>query len=204
MMIPEELIEQYGGKKISYRKGEILFDKDTEAINYYQVASGQVKMSNYNLDGQEFIQGIFLKGQSFGEPALFGEFKYPASAVAVKDTKVYKLTKDHFFNLLEDNFHIHKKFNHELSKRLQYKGMILNEVSSHPPEHRLMTLMKYLKKKNSNDPNFIIPYTRQQLADMTGLRVETVIRTIKKMEIDKKLKIVDHKIVLEDNSTVFN
>lgn len=195
-MIPEELIEQYGGKKIAYRKGEILFDKDTEAINYYQVASGQVKMSNYNLEGQEFIQGIFSKGQSFGEPALFGEFKYPASAVAVTNAKVYKLTKNHFFHLLEENFHIHKKFNYELSQRLRYKGMILNEVSSHPPEHRLLTLINYLKRKNNHDSNFIVPYTRQQLADMTGLRVETVIRTIKKMELDNKLKIVDHKIVV--------
>lgn len=196
MMIPEELIEKYGGKKIAYRKGEILFDKGTEAINYYQVAAGQIKMSNFNLEGQEFIQGIFSKGQSFGEPALFGEFNYPASATAVANAKVYKLTKHHFFQLLEENFHIHKKFNYELSQRLKYKSMILNEVSSHPPEHRLMTLMNYLKKKNFNGNNFIVPYTRQQLADMTGLRVETVIRTIKKMEQQSKLKIVDHKIVM--------
>ncbi|MBK8604199.1 MAG: winged helix-turn-helix domain-containing protein [Saprospiraceae bacterium] len=40
----------------------------------------------------------------------------------------------------------------------------------------------------------IVPYTRQQIANITGLRVETVIRTIIKLSGDNKLKIVNRKI----------
>jgi CRP-like cAMP-binding protein len=40
----------------------------------------------------------------------------------------------------------------------------------------------------------IVPFTRQQLADMTGLRVETVIRTIKMMEKNGKLFLDGHKV----------
>jgi CRP/FNR family transcriptional regulator, cyclic AMP receptor protein len=47
-----------------------------------------------------------------------------------------------------------------------------------------------------NKHEYVVPFTRQQLADMSGLRVETVIRTIKKMEGDGKLKIVGRKIKL--------
>ena len=75
--------------------------------------------------------------------------------------------------------------------------MILTEVSSYDPEHRLNTLLKYFKSKlvkKDDAEKIIIPFTRQQLADMTGLRVETVIRTIKKMEKDGKLKLEGHKI----------
>ena len=63
------------------------------------------------------------------------------------------------------------------------------------PEHRLFTLLNYYKSKNGNGGRVLIPYTRQQLADMSGLRVETVIRTVKKMEKEKKLSLEGHKII---------
>ena len=73
--------------------------------------------------------------------------------------------------------------------------MILTEVSSYDPEHRFLTVLKYFKSKlvNKNE-KVLIPFTRQQLADMTGLRVETVIRAVKKMEKEKKLVLEGHKI----------
>ncbi|MCZ8214748.1 MAG: helix-turn-helix domain-containing protein, partial [Cyclobacteriaceae bacterium] len=39
-----------------------------------------------------------------------------------------------------------------------------------------------------------LPFTRQQLADMSGMRVETAIRTIKRMEEQGKLCIREGKI----------
>jgi CRP-like cAMP-binding protein len=74
--------------------------------------------------------------------------------------------------------------------------MILTEISSHEPEHRLITVLKYFrsKLKAKDKSTEVFPFTRQQLADMTGLRVETVIRTVKKMEKEGKLHLEGHKI----------
>lgn len=195
-MIPENLLSEYGARKVQLKRDEFLFAKDTEALFYYQVGRGLVKMVNYNYEGQEFILGIFKEGESFGEPPLFGHFPYPANAVGVEDSEVYKLPRDNFFKLLEKHFDIHKKFNYELSNRLRYKGMILSEISSYPPDHRILTLVNYLKSMLPANGPFVVPYTRQQLADMTGLRVETVIRTIKKMEQEGRIKLSSHKIVI--------
>lgn len=69
--------------------------------------------------------------------------------------------------------------NLETFQRLKYKSMVLSEVSSHDPDHRIASLLKYYKAKNQkpgdNTP-IRIPYIRQRIADMSGLRVETVIR----------------------------
>jgi len=76
--------------------------------------------------------------------------------------------------------------------------MVLSEISSHDPDHRIYTLLKYYKEKNAqpgDDSRIRIPFTRQQIADMSGLRVETVIRTVKKMEKEGKLVLDGHKIV---------
>ena len=61
-----------------------------------------------------------------------------------------------------------------------------------------LSLLKYLRDnaEASDKLQFCIPYTRQQIADMTGLRVETVIRTVKKLQREGKLEIRQHKIYL--------
>ena len=97
-------------------------------------------------------------------------------------------------DLLKDNFEIHLKLTHILSKRLQYKAMIMNEMASYDAEHRIVSFLNYLKKRDGIKGTFEVQLTRQNLADLTGLRVETVIRTVKLMQEQKKLKIKGRKI----------
>ncbi len=196
-LIPANLLRDYHARLVITKKDQILFDEGDPARDFLQVEKGQVRMYVLNSDGQEFTQGVFGTGESFGEPALLGGFAYPSSAMVTVTGSIWRLPKANFLSLLKGNFEIHMKLDQVLCKRLQYKSMILSEVSSHNPEHRLMTVLTYLKskivKKASNE-SIVIPFTRQQLADMTGLRVETVIRSIKKMESAGTLKLQGHKI----------
>lgn len=196
-MFPSTVLQRYHAKLVSLRKDQVLFHAGDKASDYFQVEEGSVKMFVASNDGQEFIQGIFTSGESFGEPALIGNFQYPGSVVALESTKVWKLPSDYFVQMLKENFDLHWKMNQVLCQRLRYKSMVLSEISSYEPEHRLTTLLRYYKSKHAK-PNtavkVIVPYTRQQLADMSGLRVETVIRTVKKMEKDGKLMLEGHRI----------
>jgi CRP/FNR family cyclic AMP-dependent transcriptional regulator len=193
-VFPSTILQKYHAKFIHLNKDQILFQEGEAATDYYQVEAGSVKMFSSNQDGQEFIQGIFSKGESFGEPALIGKFPYPGTVVAVEPSKIWKLPGDYFLQMLKENFELHMKMDQVLCQRLRYKSMVLTEISSHEPEHRILSLLNYYKSKNGFGSKVLIPYTRQQLADMSGLRVETVIRTVKKMEKEKKLSLDGHKI----------
>jgi CRP/FNR family cyclic AMP-dependent transcriptional regulator len=196
-VFPSKILEKYHAKLISLRKDQVLFHGGDRALDYFQMEEGSVKMFIASNDGQEFIQGIFTKGESFGEPALIGNFPYPGSVAAIEKSRVWKLPGDLFLQMLKENFDLHMKMDQVLCQRLRYKSMILSEISSYEPEHRIVTLLNYFKQKNIKSgvtSKIIIPYTRQQLADMSGLRVETVIRTVKKMEKDGKLLLEGHKI----------
>ena len=59
-----------------------------------------------------------------------------------------------------------------------------------------MSLLTYLKKDSNISGKYEVSLTRQQLADLTGLRVETVIRTIKNLATKKKLEILNRKIFI--------
>ena len=157
-------------------------------------------MNNYNDDGKEYIQGIFDAGKSFGEPPLFGNFAYPANAEVIVDAEIWQLPKKSFLELLEENPSIHNKFTSILAKRLYYKAMMVSEISMQEPEHRILRILKYFKKNNhtptANNTMYKIELTRQQLADLTGLRVETVIRAIKKLEQKGDVSIKERKVYL--------
>ena len=195
-VFPSKILERYHAKLINLKKDQMLLQEGDVATDYLQVENGTVKMFIVSDEGQEFIQGIFTAGESFGEPALIGKFPYPGSVVAMETSRVWKLPADYFFQMLKENFELHVKLDHVLCQRLRYKSMVLSEISSHEPEHRILSLLRHYKTKNVSDSGskIIIPYTRQQLADMSGLRVETVIRAVKKMEKERKLVLEGHKI----------
>jgi len=193
-MIAENLLVEYQAELIVYSENDRVFAENQSANFYYQIKKGCVKMYNLNENGKEFIQGLFYEGESFGEPPLFGDFKYPASAVAIADTEIYKLGKQKCMDLLKNNFEIQLAFLATLSRRLSYKAMIMKEISVHPPEHRILTFLDFLKKRDGNSSTYKLDLTRQQIADLTGLRVETVIRACKQLEFQAEIEIIKHKI----------
>ena len=148
-VFPSKTLEKYHAKLVSLRKDQALFHEGDPATDYFQVEKGSVKMYSVSREGQEFIQGIFNAGESFGEPALIAKFPYPGSVVAIEETKVWKLPGDYFLQMLKENFDLHLKMDQVLCQRLRYKSMVLSEISSYEPEHRIISLFKYYKSKNA-------------------------------------------------------
>lgn len=194
-MIPVEILESYNCSKKEVPAGTFLFMEGENAHFYYQIISGKVKMVNTNEEGKEFVQGTFEDGQSFGEPPLFQDREYPASAFTEVNTVLYSLPKDVFFTLLKENFEIHLKFTSILTKRLMYKAMMLREASNHDAKHRILALIDYMKSEfGEPDQAFEVNLTRQQLSEMLGIRVETVIRTVKQLKEAGDVELIDRKI----------
>ena len=195
MQIDTNILIAWGGIAKKYAKNEVIFHEDTEALFYYQVIEGQVKMININNDGKEYIQGIFHAGCSFGEPPLFVNEVYPTTAIAQKDSIVLKLSKSTFLKLLDEYPELAKSLLIQLAHRIYNKTVTARELIHNKPEDRILAFLKEYKKKFNNDKDlWLVPHTRQEIANLTGLRVETVIRALKKMETTKQVQIINHKL----------
>jgi CRP-like cAMP-binding protein len=192
-MIPEDLLKQFGGRIKHYECGDFIYEEKTKCHGYFQIISGKIKLNNYNEDGKEFIQNIFEAPQGFGEVFLFINEKYSTNAVALRDCNIIQLPTKEFFKLLKEYPEYAIEINKNLSRRLYYKMIMSQQIFSKDPYARLKALMDYFKNTHYvheiPDNGYLIPLTRQQMADLTGLRVETVIRTIKSMEKNNLLKI---------------
>lgn len=197
MNIEPELLYSYGAEKKLYRHNEIIYREGDHAAYYYQIVKGKIKLNSYNEEGKEFIHNIVGEKQSFGDAMIFVENFYVMNAVCIAEAEIIRLSKNNFLDLLKNNSEISLEMNACLSQRLYFKAIMLQNMSSQNPIARLEGLLNYLKSYHDGDCEHCFPVelTRQQIANLTGLRVETVIRTLKKMEKQGKLTIKDRKIL---------
>jgi len=197
MVIREEILHSVGAITRHYQPSEIIFNEGDIPKYYYQIASGEAKLNNYTDDGKEIIQTLLEEGQSIGESLLFLDKVYPISAVAITKCSVLRLPKSIFLDLIKLYPEISFNMNKTISQKLYFKLIMSQNLSSQNPMAKLKVLMDYLKsfQKEQSPYSFRIPLTRQQMASLTGLCVETAIRTIKMIERDKIVKIIDRKIL---------
>lgn len=197
MVIDENILHSAGAKIRDYKPSENIFKEGDSPVYYYQIITGEVKLNNYNEEGKEFIQNILSEGQSCGEAILFMDHPYPMNAEAITECSILRLHKSIFFSLLSKSSKLCMEVSSFLSQRLYYKFIMMQNISSQNPSIRLKGLMDYLKSFHNDERpySFMVPLTRQQMANLTGLCVETAIRTIKHMEKDKIVKIENRKIL---------
>ena len=198
MVIEEVILESIGADTEHHAAGSTIFAEGSTPSYYFQIVEGEVKLNNYNEDGKEIIQDILESGQSLGESMLFMEKPYPVNAVALLSCKILKLSKQKFFQLLESNPEKYLDMIKSISSSMYFRYIMGQYLSSQNPVSRLRAFMDYLKslQSDSTEPfTFQIPLTRQQMANFTGLCVETTIRTLKMMEREKIVKIRNHKVL---------
>jgi len=191
MQIDIDLLFSWGAIAKEYKKNDVIFDEDDTANFYYQIIEGSVKMFNSNDEGKEFTQGYFSNGQSFGEPPLLIDEKYPAKAICFHDSKIIKLSKDKFLKIMDEYPTIQKDFLNLLALRLHSKAITAKAIINQKPDFRILAFLNSHKKEKGKE---LVPFTRQEIANFTGLRVETVIRELTKMNKTGKVEIINHKI----------
>lgn len=202
-MIAIKLLLERGATYINLVPQEILFREGSHCRYYYQVVSGQVRWINFNQAGNEYLQTLVDKDESVGELPLFDGQTYAATAIANKPTRIIRLLKEDFHQLLVDHPEIHFAFSSLLAQRLRFKFFMLKKMAEHNPESIVENLLEYLSGQKSHICSICnqVQLTRKQIAQMTGLRVETVIRVIRNLNAKGVLRIHKHKVYFGDPAT---
>ncbi|MCC7233547.1 MAG: Crp/Fnr family transcriptional regulator [Bacteroidia bacterium] len=195
-MIDPDILLALGATYKKVTADEAIFEEGSPCNYYLQLASGRVKCININEDGKEYLQLVVEPGESFGLLPLFDGKEYASSAIALEDCVIFRLHKAIFQQLLQDFPEIHSRFSVYLTERLRFKFFLLREFFYSQPEKRISSLLTYLKKNNKNYSRETgrVKLTRQQIANMTCLRVETVIRAMRRMHENGEITIKHGKV----------
>lgn len=205
-MIDIDVLLAHGAvyKKVSH--GDIIFMEGSHCNFYYQLVSGKVHWMNITEDGKEYLQTVVEPGECFGELPLFDGEPYAATAIAEEDSILIRIHQSTFHQLIDDHPEIHKAFTRLLAQRLRFKFFLIKELFKNQPEDRITSLIHYLKETKHN----ICPVcgklklTRQQIANMTCLRVETVIRAMRHMHDRGDITIKKGKVYCTDMTQVIS
>ncbi|CAI8814246.1 Crp/Fnr family transcriptional regulator [Chryseobacterium sp. IT-36CA2] len=196
MIICEDLLFSHEATLENYEAGSSVFQEGTMAKYYFQIRSGTVKLNTFLEDGKEFVHGLPFDGHCIGESYLFTDHPYAINAIAVTNCEIIKISKAKFLQILVEQPDLMLEINRYIADRMHFRYMISSFLAISDPIVKLMKLFDHIKKYFGFEDaySFLIPYTRQQIATLTGLRVETVIRYVKKMEEQKMVKIESTKI----------
>lgn len=196
MIISGEILIKSGAEVTIFRSNQNIFTEGSKAKFYYQILEGIVKISNSFEDGKEFVHGFPFDGHYFGESYLFTENKYAVSATALTYCKVDQLCKEKFIKLLIEKPDLHFAINKYTADRLHFRYLISSFLGISEPVIKVTKLLDHLKSYFECPKKFTfqVPFIRQQLSSLIGIRVETLIRVIKILENQNKVIIKGKKI----------
>jgi CRP-like cAMP-binding protein len=196
MVIAEDVLFSLGAELQSYKMNDIIFNEGDQPKYYYQIISGMVKLNNYFEDGKEIIHSVPFDGHCFAETFLISDKKYPINAIAINECEIIKLEKSKFLQLIKTDADLLLKLYEYGAERMYYRYIMFNTISITQPLAKIRKVLESLKTYNklSEPYSYQVPFTRQQLAGLAGLSVETVIRAVKKMEKEEIVKIENGKI----------
>ncbi len=181
--ISETLVEK------GFKKNDYIFYENEEANAFGIVLSGRVKIVKHSIGGKEVIIRIILEKQIFGEVAMFDNLPYPASAIAMEDSRILIFEKSIFLSAIKKEPSIAWQIIMDLSKKLRDASQALKDVASERVERRIASLLLRLGEYYGIQKGQVIelkfPITRQEIADMCGTTVETAIRVMSRFTKDK-------------------
>ncbi len=168
-----------------YEKRSNVFTEGETCNRLYLIERGAVKVFKNLESGRELILNIFRSGESVGEVALIDNDVFPASAMASEDSFILEMKKSDYFDLGNRFPEILLATIRDLTQRVRAMTQRLHEIGSGSVDARLAQLFLSLQRSGRITPVGVeIPFviTRQELADMIGVRIETVIRTMSRWQ----------------------
>lgn len=164
----------------SYARGTTIFSEGDPSDFLYTIDSGLVKVSKQLPLGKEVVIEILGPGDPLGAVAAYESRPYPASAVALEDSRVLLVKRGAFFALLETSPSLVRGLLNGFSFRLLELTRRIAEVTGGRVETRLgQVFLKLADRMGRSEPRgLFIPLalSRQDLADLTGTTLETAIR----------------------------
>lgn len=196
-MFSKEILLKNKVPMIGLNKKDALFREDQKAVNLYYLLEGEIKIYNTDSEGKEFLISTVTNQTFLGEPPFLLKERYPANAIVTSETaKIFSFNEELFQKFMIENPKQLLEFTAQIARKAYEKTMKIKSIVHQNPHERILNFLKIHKRKLGieSDERIIIDVTRKEMANSTGLAVETVIRTVKKMEREQKLELINHKI----------
>jgi CRP-like cAMP-binding protein/CheY-like chemotaxis protein len=173
-----------------FKKKDVLFYEEDYPNYLYFVISGKIKTTKMNIDGKDFVTGLFSEGDFFGFKEMIKGINYTVSASALEDCEVSLIRREDFLKLLYTSREVSEKFIQMLVGSVTEKQTELLNLAYDSVRKRVAdSLLKLSAKYNDGEDNFSMSISRDDLAAIVGTATESVIRTLSEFKADGYISI---------------
>jgi CRP/FNR family transcriptional regulator, polysaccharide utilization system transcription regulator len=199
-VLSEEELELINCNKrhVLFKSGEIIVKQGAPMSHVISFTSGIAKVY-IESSGDRNLVLQFIKPTNFlGAPGIFADQIHYSTVCAVEDSSVCFIDINIFKKVIGENALFSKAFLELVSWNGIFNYERFNCLTHKNIHGRLADSLIYLHEKNFNDRGGIITTTKHDLAELTGMSRDSVIRTLKELDeegvIDNnriRLKILD-------------
>jgi len=184
----KELIS-ISSENFQFEKDSIIYKNQSSNAHIYLVEKGLVKTYKMEEYGKELITGIFKKNDLFGIYTVNKTIFSPESAMALKDTSIFKFSIKSFHDLLEKNNELSLEFIELLSENIiSLKTHLLDMAYASVLKKTSKTLI-HLADNVLQDHSKPITLSRNDLASVAGISPESLIRSLGILKNDKLIAV---------------
>ena len=188
--LPDPLIEQLirSCTVREFQRDAMLFTQGEKAEVVYAVLSGQFRLIQHTLDGQDVALSVFAAGDLIGMVAVIGDEEYPGSCQTADDAVVLAMPGTTIRALIYQHPQFAIKVVHLLAQRLHEAHDHIRELTAERVERRLaravLRLAKKVGIKTTQGIRLDMPLSRQDLAELCGTTLYTVSRILSEWQRD--------------------
>lgn len=159
-----------------------IYHEGDEAERLYLVAMGKVKLMRNTVLGREVLLDMLHGGDYFGSLSAFGGRVHTETAIAQTNCCILRICAGDFERILTEHPDVTRKVLEAVSRRLEESQEIVKQLSTYTAEQRiasaLLRLAGKLGEARGTGVLIQLPFSRQDLAAMTGSTTETVSRVM--------------------------
>ncbi len=172
-----------GAVRRDYPRGALLFSQGERADRFYVVVDGWVKVYREGRDGAECLVGIFTRGQSFAEAAMFDRGCFPVNAMVSDDARVLYFPADFFLGRLQEDHELVLNLLAKLSRRLRAFVRQKEQLTTRPTYLRLAGFLLSLCPEGQNAATVRLPCDKLLIAGWLGMRPESFSRAMARLRL---------------------
>ena len=159
------------GRKISrFRKGAVVFQQATRADAVFYVHKGRIKIVVSSSDGREAVIALLGPGEFFGEGCLIGQPLRLATAKAVVDSEVMRVTKTEMLRVLHAEPTFAELFTaHLLTRNSRIEEDLVDQLFNSSEKRLARTLLILANFGKAGGPQSIpTKISQETLAEIIG------------------------------------
>jgi CRP-like cAMP-binding protein len=168
-----------------YQKGQVIYQEGSQAMGFYCVYQGKIKLSKAGGDNKEQIVNLFRDGDVLGYRALLAGTRYTSSAVALEDCVVCFVPRPDFLRLVQGNRQFSTALMQLLARSLGQAEQHMLHLAYKPVRERLAGALLFVMntfRQEGQELPFRIALGREDLAALVGTAKETVSRLLSELK----------------------